>query len=549
MSQRNGSQRNGKPKLPALRTLRANHERLTLAREVAVLEAQNQILETSLGNNDWGRYIDPHSRYRDDERDWMTVANIYDRKRGGDQDVYRNEEELHAIRTLARYLVRANPYASGMMRQLTNFTIRKGFTYKSEPEPEYKEDKQAAKLADRVQVFIDRWIDLNVWPKREREMFRRTERDGESIGRLFPREDGLSIWRFVEPEFVKNPANALEEQGWTFGIKHKVDAEGQDVETIEKYWISYSADSSKGEEIDAAQVFHLKMSDTDSTLKRGLSGFFSTRDAFHDAAKLNHNMSVGASILAAIAYITQTAGVTQAQLQAYITGQSDAVRQNASMGRTEYYRREGPGQVVHVGEGREYKAPPMASNSPHFVAILAAALRCAAARWNMPEFMVSSDASNANYASTLVSGSPFVTAVECEQDHYVQMFAQIIWRAIEIAAKADWFRPFKYEDILAMVAVHIEPPQVAIANRIENATVHEIQHRNGVLSKQTWRMREGLDNDEEKAKLEEEPPTPSQPGAPPGGLPSPLGGMGGGCDKRPEVEEGRAAVVPFVRIA
>ena len=51
------------------------------------------------------------------------------------------------------------------------------------------------------------------------------------------------------------------------------------------------------------------------------------------------------------------------------------------------------------------------------VQIVQAGLRALGNRWDMPEYMISGDSSNANYASTLVSGAPFVTGIEWEQSN------------------------------------------------------------------------------------------------------------------------------------
>ena len=54
----------------------------------------------------------------------------------------------------------------------------------------------------------------------------------------------------------------------------------------------------------------------------------------------------------------------------------------------------------------EYDFPARGLDASSFVAVLQAELRAIAARLVMPEFMFTSDASNANYASTMVAEGP-----------------------------------------------------------------------------------------------------------------------------------------------
>ena len=73
-------------------------------------------------------------------------------------------------------------------------------------------------------------------------------------------------------------------------------------------------------------------------------------------------------------------------------------------GRRMDYQTFEPGTVVRMGKNKNYLAPPLAGNTSNFTLIVQACLRSVGCRWNMPEYMISGDASNANYSSTLVSG-------------------------------------------------------------------------------------------------------------------------------------------------
>src|SRR6185369_4253327 len=88
-----------------------------------------------------------------------------------------------------------------------------------------------------------------------------------------------------------------------------------------------------------------------------------------------------------------------------------------------------PGSVLKVGYGQEYLPGPMgAERNAGFELVGQYSLRRIGVRWNMPEYMISGDASNGNYSSTLVAESPFVKAREADQQFYKRHFLSILWK-------------------------------------------------------------------------------------------------------------------------
>lgn len=119
--------------------------------------------------------------------------------------------------------------------------------------------------------------------------------------------------------------------------------------------------------------------------------------------------------------------------------------------------------------------------------------------------------SNANYASTLVAGSPFVNAIECEQDRYRWYFRRWRLAALRIASQARRFqsggRVYTFAELMRLVDVHGTPPQVAIANKRDEAAIDHQDLAARVQSVQSLRAKRGLDNDKIRQDLKEEPPT------------------------------------------
>ncbi len=123
--------------------------------------------------------------------------------------------------------------------------------------------------------------------------------------------------------------------------------------------------------------------------------------------------------------------------------------------------------------------------------------------------MVSGDASNANYSSTLISGAPFVVQVECEQKTtYKYYFLRFLWVAVKNAAHCGRFmlsgHRYEFAEISALVDINVTPPQVAISDKTAEASVDAQDIAAGVMSKQERRRRRGLDNEQMKREIAEE---------------------------------------------
>jgi hypothetical protein len=114
--------------------------------------------------------------------------------------------------------------------------------------------------------------------------------------------------------------------------------------------------------------------------------------------------------------------------------------------------------------------------------------------------------------STLVAGAPFVISIESEQGAvFAPFFLRSHWIAVRNAARARRFniggRIYTAEEIERYVDLHFTAPQVAIASRLEQAQIDQLDLANGVVSIQTIRAKRGYDDDQERRNLAEEPPT------------------------------------------
>ena len=114
---------------------------------------------------------------------------------------------------------------------------------------------------------------------------------------------------------------------------------------------------------------------------------------------------------------------------------------------------------------------------------------------NTPEYMLG-DASNANYASTLEAGSPFLKMIEDIQDTLKEDFELLIRKVIERYQNAGTLLQIPQSQI----AVDIEFPSVEKRKILDETKAYDEQLAMGIVSKTTVAMKLGYDYEEELRK-------------------------------------------------
>ena len=330
--------------------------------------------------------------------------------------------------------------------------------------------------------MLDEFLYVNRWRQRQQEIVRRKDRDGECFLRLFTEHDGTTRVRFVEPGQVAMPGDRSGDPSTRFGIQTDPD----DVETVLGYWID-------GRMVDADDVQHRK-ANVDANVKRGLPLFFPVRKNLRRAEKLLRNMSVVAEIQSAIAVIRKHKAATSVGLEQFVAGQANLSVTNAASGRTSHFQRYAPGTILDAVSGTEYEFPAAGIDAGRYVTVLQAELRAIASRLVMPEFMLTSDASNANYSSTMVAEGPAVKMFERLQYEMIEDDIELFWRVLRRAVE------FGRLPTEALDAVEIRgiPPRLTVRDRLKDAQADQILVRNGAMSVQTMAMRHGLEPEREQ---------------------------------------------------
>ncbi len=412
-----------------------------------------------------------------------------------------DEHALGNLRNQARNVVVNNMIAAAALEKLTDYVVGKGFRYSVHS----REPQLADTLAARVQHVIESFLEENHFRGQlEREIFRRTRRDGEAFLVFYPATDGSTQLRILEPvqvtEPVARPSGHPQNDCWQFGVH----TDQRDQWTVFGYHVRWSDRPGDTEYIPADRVLHIKIN-VDRSSKRGISDFQPIIAWLDRADKLLANTAEGAAIQAAIAYIKEhPTGTTQAQAETSRLIRSQAVLQSEN--RSQHFA---SGTILTPSPGTQYKPGPLgSSHAPNFIAIQQAILRLIGNRWSMPEYMISGDASNANFASTLVSESPFVKSCEAKQSFYVEHYRRLLWKVVEHASASGRFGSDlrSLSAIQQRVCLAVEPAQLVVRDPQQSTTIRQSLNSAGLLSRQTWSAQENLDWNQEQSNFQTDNP-------------------------------------------
>lgn len=393
------------------------------------------------------------------------------------------------LRAQSRVVSQSIAMGTNILDTLQNYTIGSGFLYKSIPKADVHRPLGAA-----VQDDVDQFIELNDWRAGgvESEIHDRFRQDGEDFVALFATPKGVVV-RLVDSENVVEPYGFGRDIDRRLGIsiptnwKYGVHTYEKDIQQPLGYYVQWNIEGTDYDYFPSenwqwakvaksnALMHHIK-GNVPRSVKRGLSDFFPVLRSLLDDARLTRNTVTGAAAQAAIAWIEQfTEGATGSQIAADAARSSD-IRQTVDTPggpRDVFSKQLNPGTVIKVGRGKEYRPGPMgAERNAGFELVSQLSARRIAIRWNMPEYMISSDASNNNRASGEIAEGPFTKAREKDQRFFAKNYRQIFWKMLTIQCEMGRYSRFgvkTIEDIKQRVDIDVIPPSVASRDRGQQA--------------------------------------------------------------------------------
>jgi capsid protein len=477
---------------PSLAQLREQVERQELL-------LRQRTLETAA--NWYDDYVNPAEPLFDTPDFFFPLAgenlpfNLDNRLKGELLPVYVTEYGLKILRDYSRWLAAFNVFALNALENRVSYVVGKGFGYQAVPTNGPASDYTAGDrdLCKKAQRVIDRFLERTDWGELEQEVMRRADRDGEAFLRFFHTGGGRCTVRTVEPEHVRSPGD--QSAHLSFGVE----TPEHDVQDAHAFWIVEEPSVSwSPSRVPAGEVVHIRFN-VDRTAKRGYPTLVPVRKNLLRADKLLQNMSTLAQVQATFALIRKHKQYSASAVSAWQQGQADLAVSDPLGGSTRYLQRYLPGTILDVPEQTDYEFPAARVPADSLVAVLQAELRAVAARLVLPEYMLTSNAENANYASTLVAEAPAVKHFERLQRQLSRAFGDgryggprrcgALWRVLECAVRwGDLPR-----EVLRRVALHVEPPSPVARDKDKETTRAQTLNRAGVLSKATWAKWEGLD--------------------------------------------------------
>lgn len=422
--------------------------------------------------------VDPREFLYDDEERWFSISS-------GDEgtcDYIQNEDSLQEIRESCRHLALTNEYAINGHENRISFIVGCGHAYRVESRE--AEEVQKSTLL-RMQTWLDDFLTESRWRERQQEIVRRKDRDGEAFLRFFTDDSGHTHVRFVEPDQVRLPSYMLNKPAadGEFNNRLGIRTSASDVEHAVGYWVD--------DELVPADVIQHRKANVDFNVRRGIPLFYPVRKNLRRAEKLLRNMSIVAEIQSAIAIIRKHNGATRSGVESYVASTADRTYPTGTPsagGTPRYFRNYSPGTILDTSAGVDYQFPAATVDAARYVAILQAELRAIASRLVMPEFMLTSDASNANYSSTMVAEGPAVRMFERLQHELVREDMHVMKRVMRNAAQAGVFS----EDEILQTYVRIIPPTLSVRDRLRETQADRILVELGAMSVQTMAQRHGL---------------------------------------------------------
>jgi len=340
----------------------------------------------------------------------------------------------------------------------------------------------------------DKFVKRERFVRRQKEMVERGMLDGEFFLRWF--ENDVLAVRFIEPETVRDP-----QQKHSYGIETEPD----DVETALKYYV-VPFGATNATPVDAAEVFHSKFLGT-ANMKRGIPPLAPLLNRLKQYDGWLNDRIVLNRVRSKIVLIRKWINSTEAQIKAFANAQATSTSTDDVTGQTERHRRPKAGTMLDTHGNVEYDflAPNVQASDVRYDGREIKLSMAVGA--GQPEYMVTGDASNANFSSTWIAEAPGVKEFERLQG-LLKEADEDCWHRVMIfhIKRGEIPEPEGYDPDNGDSGYPpaIEAPPLVSRDRLKDTQANTLEYNAGVLSKKTWRMRDGLDDEEEQANIDAE---------------------------------------------
>jgi capsid protein len=354
---------------------------------------------------------------RPDRDGWVSLISANDAEKG-----MNGTDHLEMIRK-ARQFYKSDPNARAALSTLVNYIMGKGLSI-------------TPKSDDPMVWYV--WKDFvssprNRWTLKQFEIVFRPLRDGEIFIEFFDEDEnkkatGKATMRFIDPLLVKPDAAKPTELNQT--IQNGVITDPEDVERVIEYNVQKRENQQEFRKVPSEKVHHIKVN-VDSDQKRGESALLPVMKMFKHHEQWIENRILLNKMRSAIVLVRKIEGSP-----GEVAGMANTIPTANTPSGTTQKKSFKAGTILTAGPGVSYdmlsanlNAADAKEDGRNIKTTIAAGL-------NLPEY-VFGDASNQNYASSLIAESPFVKAIQFWQVFFEFHFGQIYRKVIEIAVKGN----------------------------------------------------------------------------------------------------------------
>lgn len=480
-------------------------ERFTGALRHALVESTLDVYGL-LGSN----FMDPLDFAGDYSQGWgnypytSPAYYIQSMKRGEVLPAYLYEQQLRIYRDRSRKLCQENEYAICAVENRKNYAVgAEGFQYKAVPAKKERTEGIDALLA-RTQWVIDHWVEHNDLAEYAKDVMLRLDKDGDAFTRYFPQPSGLVTIRTVEAEHVRAPS-ANYGPHYSFGIQ----TDPEDVETREGYWI-VTDPVNKGwvpEFVPADEICHIKLN-TPRSAKRGLPTFYPCEQLLRIASDLLVGVAKNANHRAKIAMVRTVTGALADAARSMLDELKDVNVMDPNTGQSINVEKFQWGTILTQPDTVKTEFPNANFESGNFEVALAMILRAVAARLVMPEWMLSVDASNSNFSSSMIAEAPSTKAFEDLQEMLLRRFGanrmrsreSMVWYQIRHAVRVGLLPP----ETLVLVKIECKGPSLVVRDKTGEAQQNTVYYQMRAKSKRIIQMENNWDPEQVDKDFAEE---------------------------------------------
>lgn len=451
-----------------------------------------------------------------------------------DRDVYGSEDpfENATVETVRDLIDLGNqrwrtPWGDNAATNRAYYNVDRGHKYVVKPQPDSGAGADAVR---RVQRWLDQWCVDNGWQERQSEVSIRLDRHGEVFDLLVYEPSGMLRLGYAEPQDLEEDPNSQyhsAEDGkefWDYlGVRRTNDVLFRKT----AYFVDGTGDSNgvwigdlnyykapdpfalgnfEANSAGLRTLINCRRRNVLSSDPRGLTLYYPVRDELAWAKLLLSNLMRVSSFQAAFGAIR----VVNASHGADAVRQYASSSQGGTVGETPDKMNFPSPAVVTTPSTVKYEFPDTGAGNSNHIEVLTELLRACSSGMKLPEFMLTANVSQGNFASTLVSEGPFHKSIQKMQYQLIQEDLQIIRQAMIWAASSGNFEIS--ESDVRSVMVHVKPPTVQTRNRKEDWDISFEAWKSGRISGATLNATQGWDYEEEQEKIRQE--QASEPGPP-----------------------------------